>query len=192
VLPGNHIEDIYFYEFDEAHNLRSSFHAQSADYENGQWIMEDINETLLNDASIESRHHVRAGWDSLIDPEIINIVTIKPQFLTMLGLANYINYLRQNAQNALLYEQALWVKLITPFTIISMIVLAVPLVQGRIRETNVGYQVFVGAMIGILFHFINQISLNAGVVYNIPPSISVTAPTLILIAVIIYLLRRKV
>ncbi|NNE39190.1 MAG: LPS export ABC transporter permease LptG [Gammaproteobacteria bacterium] len=191
VLPGNHIEDIYFYEFDEAYNLRSSFHAQSADYENGKWIMEDINETLLNDSAIESQHYVKAGWDSLIDPEIINVVTIKPQFLTMLGLANYINYLRQNAQNALLYEQALWVKLITPFTIIAMIVLAVPLVKGRIRETSVGYQVFIGAMIGILFHLINQISLNAGIVYNISPAISVTAPTLVLISVIIYLLRPK-
>ncbi len=191
VLPGNHIEDIYFYEFDEAHNLRSSFHAQSADYENGKWIMEDINESLLNVNSIESRHYATAGWDSLIDPEIINVVTIKPQFLTMLGLANYITYLKQNAQNALLYEQALWVKLITPFTIIAMIVLAVPLIQGRIRETSVGYQVFAGGLIGVLFHFINQISLNVGIVYSIPPAISVTAPTVFLVGVITFLLRRK-
>ena len=134
VLPGNRIEDIYFYDFDERNNLRSSFHAQRAEYDNDQWMMEDINESVLRDTRIESRHYDRAAWESLIDPEIINVVTIKPQFLTMLGLANYINYLRRNAQSALLYEQALWVKLITPFTIMAMIVLAVPLVQGRIRE----------------------------------------------------------
>ncbi len=191
VLPGNRIEDIYFYEFDSSYKLRSSFHAASAEYEDGLWVMEDINESLLTDTLIKSRHHTKAAWDSLIDPEIINVVTVKPQFLTMLGLANYINYLKQNAQSSQQYEQALWAKLITPITIIAMIILAVPLVQGRVKQSGVGYQVFVGAMAGIIFHILNQISLNIGIVYNVRPAISVTAPTILLCVIIIYLLRSK-
>jgi lipopolysaccharide export LptBFGC system permease protein LptF len=44
-------------------------------------------------------------------------------------------------------------------------------------------------MVGILFHISNQISQNLGIVYQIPAEISVTAPTIILVMIILYLLR---
>ena len=189
VLSGNRIEDIYFYEFDNEYSLRSSFHADSAEYSDGQWMMQNINESLVSDKKVESRNFNKAAWDSLINPDIINVVTVKPQYLTMLGLANYINYLKQNAQDPQFYEQALWVKLVKPFSIIAMILLAIPLVQAGSSKMAVGQRVFIGTMAGIVFHISNQISQNLGVVYQIPAVISVTAPTLILVLIIIYLLR---
>jgi lipopolysaccharide export system permease protein len=189
VLPGNRIEDIYFYDFDNNYNLISSFHAESAEYLDDQWMMKDINESLVSDEKVESRYFNKAAWNSLINPEIINVVTVKPQYLTMLGLANYINYLNQNAQDAQLYEQALWIKMVKPFSIVAMIIMAIPLVQGRSRDIAVDQRVFIGAMVGILFHISNQISQNLGIVYQIPAEISVTAPTIILVMIILYLLR---
>jgi lipopolysaccharide export system permease protein len=189
VLPGNRIEDIYVYEFDRDHNLLSSFHAGNAVYTEGQWLMEDINQSLLGEDAVQSRTVTQDKWRSLLNPEIINVVTVKPQYLSVLGLVNYIRYLKQNAQNAQLYEQALWVKLVKPFSIMAMIALAVPLISGKTRTLAVGQRVFIGALAGIIFHIITQISENLGVVYQIPPLISVTTPTLLLIGLILYLLR---
>ena len=54
-----------------------------------------------------------------------------------------------------------------------------------------GQRVFIGALIGIVFHICNEIASHLGVVYEIDPSISVTAPTLILIVIIFFLLRER-
>jgi len=188
-LPDNRIEQIYLYEFDDDDVLRSSLYAESAVYSNGQWLMEDVEESMISDDKIEKRVLKHAAWESLINPEMINIVTVKPQYLTLVGLARYINFLKGNSQSTLLYEQALWKKLITPFTIFAMIVLAVPMVRGHSRFTTIGHRVFLGALAGVIFHLCNQVSGNLGVVYGINPALSVTLPTILLIVLICYLVR---
>jgi lipopolysaccharide export system permease protein len=144
---------------------------------------------VITDAGVTSRETQQARWESLLDPEIINIVTVKPQYLTLPGLVNYIGYLRQNAQNTVLYEQALWAKLVKPFSIIAMLMLAVPLVRGQARSAALGQRVFTGTLAGLIFHLCNQISANLGVVYHIHPALSVMAPTLLLFILIAMLIR---
>lgn len=189
VLPGNKVEDIYFYEFDDENRLRSSIFAESADYVEGKWLMKNISQSLISEDKVTLRKLGLAEWESLLNPEMINFVIVKPQYLTLWGLVDYISYLKQNAQNSLLYEQALWAKLVRPFSIIAMIVLAVPLVRGNSRFNAVGQRVFIGALIGIVFHICNEVASHLGVVYEIHPSLSVTAPTLILIFILFFLLR---
>ena len=188
-LPDNRVEQIYFYEFDDDDVLRSSLYAESAVYSDGQWLMEDVEESMISDDKVEKRVLKHVAWESLINPEMISIVTVKPQYLTLVGLARYINFLKGNNQSTLLYEQALWKKLITPFSIFAMIVLAVPMVQGHSRFTAIGHRVFLGALVGIIFRLCNQLSGNLGVVYGINPVLSVTLPTILLIALICYLVR---
>ena len=190
VLSGDRIEQIYIYQFDDGGALRSTVYAGSADYKDGRWSMQDIVESTISTTRVENRSMQMATWESLLNPEIINVVIVKPQYLTLPGLVNYIDYLRHNAQDTRLYEQALWAKIVKPFSILAMIILAVPLVRGNARSTAVGQRVFMGAWAGIIFHLANQISVNLGVVYQIHPAISVVVPTILLYLLIISLLRN--
>lgn len=189
-LPGNRVEDVYVYKFDGHNRLSSSVYAKSAEYRNGQWQMHGIRESVIGDQKVVRRNIKQATWDSLLDPDMINLILVKPQFLAIWELAGYIRYLRQNAQNTQLYEQALWTKLVRPFSILAMIILAVPLVRGHSRFGTVGQRVFLGAFAGIIFHLCNQVSEHLGVVYGISPAISVVMPTLVLILILGYLLHE--
>jgi lipopolysaccharide export system permease protein len=190
ILPGNRVEEIYIYEFDAANRLRSSTHASRASYVDRKWLLEDLRQTILDDAVVRSRTMERAAWESMLDPEMINLVVVEPQYLTMVGLARYISHLRQNAQNTQRYEQALWTKLVRPLTILAMIVLAVPLVRGHARFNVIGQRVFAGALIGVVFHIVDQAAGHVGVVYGVPAALSAAAPTLLLVGILAYLLRR--
>lgn len=191
ILPGDRIEQIYIYEFDDEDKLRSSIFANEAEYTDQQWLLTDIQQTIIGDDEITNQTLKRARWDSLLDPEMINFVIVKPQFLTIWGLIKYIDFLEQNAQDTLLYEQALWSKLIKPFSIIAMILLAILLVHSNSRYTAVGQRVFIGALVGILFHIVNQTSGHMGVVYEINPALSTTIPTILLLSIVIILLQRE-
>ncbi len=191
VLPDNRIEEIYLYEFDRENRLHSSIYAERAVYADQQWLMENIQESIISEEKVDQRFLKRAAWESLLNPEMINLLTVKPQYLTLWELAAYINYLKQNVQNTMLYEQAFWTKLVRPVSILAMIVLAVPLIRGHARSVAIGQRVFTGALAGIIFHLGNQISANLGIVYQVHPAVSVMLPTLLLVLLIILLMLRE-
>lgn len=190
ILPGNRLEDIYIYEFDENDDLRTSTYAGSARYADGQWLLENIKQSVITPEHVTRNEIKLAAWNSLLNPDVINLVTIKPQYLTMFGLFEYINYLKKNNQNSHQYEQALWSKIINPFTILVMILFAVPLVKSYARMVAVSQRVFVGCFIGISFHILNQVSSQMGVVYSINSFISATVPTII-VSVIVFSMIYK-
>jgi lipopolysaccharide export system permease protein len=191
VLPDNKVEDLYIYEFDDAHRLRNSIFAQRASFTDGQWLLHDISQTSITAETATTVRLEAAIWESQLDPGMFNFVSIEPQRLTFRGLYQYIKYLGLNAQDTSRYEQALWAKLIKPFSIVAMILLAIPLVQTHARYTLVARQVFVGAFAGIMFHICNQISGHLGIVYNFPPLLSVAAPTVMLSGFIFFSLLKR-
>jgi len=192
ILPGDRMEDIYIYEFDKNYLLRTSTYAKYAKYDKDQWILEDIEKTSLHEDHVSIENINRAAWESILDPDVINLVTIKPQYLTLWGLFDYIHYLKQNEQNSLQYEQALWAKLVNPFIIVFMIILSIPLVRSNSRTIVVGQRVFIGCLAGIIFHLCNQIAGHLGVVYEINPALSATFPAMLLSAMVFWLLHRHV
>ena len=189
ILPGKRVEQIYIYEFDDNSRLRTSTRARQARYVQDRWLLENISQTIMDGESIQKRQLKQAAWESLLDPEMLNLIIIEPQYLTLVGLFGYIKYLHENAQDSRLYEQALWVKLVRPFSILAMIILAVPMVRVHMRSMPVGQRVFQGALAGVIFHILSQASGNMGMVYGIASAISVAAPTVVLAGVLLWLLR---
>jgi len=190
ILPGDRIENIQIYEFDDSNRLRVSTHAEAAEYRDGAWLLQGIEQTELQDERVVSRQVDRAAWGSLLSPDLINVVVIKPQNLTLWGLVKYIRYLRGNAQNTLQYEQALWVKLSYPLAIAAMVFLAIPIVLSGIGTSTTGQRIMLGALIGLVFHIVNQASSQLGLLLNLNQFLSAVMPTLLVVAVGLVLMQR--
>jgi len=191
ILPGDRVEEIYIYEFDRNHQLRSSIHAKHAEYDQDRWVLNDILKTEISEEQITTTRYETAEWEALLNPEVINMVTIKPRYLSVHGLINYIDYLKANNQNSKLYVQAFWSKLINPFAIIAMILLAICVVKCEGRPIGLGQRVFIGALLGITFHLVNQVTGHLGIVYGIPAFISVSLPTILVFSYVIYTISKN-
>lgn len=191
ILPGNELQEIYIYEFDDSNHLRSSIRADSARYEDEQWILEDIVQSVIHENHLEQRQIKRAAWDTLLSPSLVDLVVVEPQHLSLWNLYSYIQYLNKNEQNSLVYEQALWFKILKPLSIILMILIALPLVHANARNTAVGSRVFIGCLIGVMFHIFNQVCGHLGVVYEFSALFSSLLPNLILAGILYYLFQRR-
>ena len=191
ILPGDRVEQIYIYEFDSNHYLRSSIHAKHAEYDNDRWVLHDILKTDISEEAVTKTHYANAEWEALLNPEVINLVTIKPQYLSLYGLVSYIQYLKANNQSSKLYVQALWSKIVNPFAILAMILLAVCVVKCEGRAMGLGQRVFFGALIGIIFHLVNQVFGHLGTVYGVPAFISVSLPTILVLSYVYYTLNKS-
>ena len=85
-------------------------------------MLHNILRTEISKNKIKKYEYKNAEWDALLNPEVIGLVTIKPRYLSLYGLINYINHLKLNNQDSRLYDQALWQKALNPIMILIMIV----------------------------------------------------------------------
>ncbi len=191
ILPGDRVEEIYIYEFDEDHQLRSSIRAKNAEYDQDRWILHDILKTEISEQQVTTEHFETAEWEALLNPEVIDMIIIKPRYLSMVGLISYIKYLKANNQSSKLYVQAFWSKIVNPFAIIAMILLAICIVKCEARPVGLGQRVFIGALLGVSFHLINQVTGHLGIVYGIPAFVSMTLPTVLIFSYIFYTLNER-
>lgn len=190
ILPGNRVEGIFIYAFDDAHHLLHSTHAKRASYQDGRWLLEDINLTRFTSNRVKRKHIDKAAWDSMLNPELVNLVAVKPNNLSVRDLNKYINYLTTNSQNSLQYSQALWFKSLYPLTTAVMIFLAIPIVLNAPRSVTLGQRILIGAAIGLLFHIFTKAVSHLGIVLNINPALSITVPTLLTFLAALLMLQR--
>jgi lipopolysaccharide export system permease protein len=192
ILPGDQLENIYIYEFDADNRLRISTHAKRAKYDDTQWVLEGISQTILEDRKITKRVVDMATWNSLLKPDLITMIAIKPDSLSIWNLVKYIGFLSNNGQNSLRYEHALWVKLTYPLATAVMVFLAIPMVLGSGRATNVGQSILLGGLAGLGFHLLNQAAGHLGIVFELPPILSAAGPVMIMLILGLGLLKRTV
>jgi len=190
ILPGDQLRDVYIYEFDRENRLRQSTYAEFARYAGSEWVLQNISQTVLDDNGLQKRTLPEAAWDSILKPDLLQMVTINPDSLPIWSLFKYSRFLRNNGQSAQRYLHVMWLKLTYPLASVVMVVLAVPMVLRANRNVTVGQRVLVGALIGLGFHLLNQAAGHLGVVYEIPPFLSATGPALLMSVVAMYLLAR--
>jgi lipopolysaccharide export system permease protein len=191
VLPGQRLGDINIYEFDDRHQLRIATHAQSARFEKGRWMLDGIVQSHLSEDGVDTRQLARATWESLISPELINVLSVTPDRLSTWELHKYIDYLRGNGQDVEPYELAFWNRMVWPLSTAMMTFLAIPFVFGSLRNVSMGQRMLTGSMVGIGFYLFNQTFNQVGLVYNFNPVLSALLP-LSLFAMLSWILIRKV
>ena len=114
VLPDASLEDINIYEFDANFNLRTITKAESGQFIDGQWKLQDITQKIIHAKKIETLEIDKGSWKSRMRPEMINALIISPEKMSTINLFKFINYLKKNNQKSTKYDVALWEKIIHP------------------------------------------------------------------------------
>ena len=190
VNPGNRMEQVFVYEFDGSRRLRVATHATEATFDGGVWHLREVAQTRFDGDRVTGRSMGRARWESQFEPDMVNLVALRPESLSALGLLRYIRHLESNMQSAERFELALWTKLAYPIATGVMVLLAVPLVLGRLYRAGLGARMLAGAILGLGFHIANQTIGHLGLVYDLHPVFTALAPTALFLAVALWLLRR--
>lgn len=190
ILPGARLQDIYIYEFTPERRLRLATHAAFALYQGDHWELHDIQQSQFLEDRVVSHTLERASWDSLLNPGLLRVVTVRPAMLSAWGLYRYIRFLNDNGQSAIPYEAAFWGKLAMPLSTLAMVLLTAPFVFGVLRNLGIGQRIFAGSLIGVVFFLLNRVFEHMTLVYGLPPLFAAFFPTLAVLAVAGWSLRR--
>lgn len=179
VLPGPQLLDITIYEFDDNLRLQRLISAHSATYQNGYWQLEQVKESRIEPQGVTTQAMDRAEWQSILQPEVVEVLSVKPEDLAASALARYVTYLDENSLDSERYRLAFWVKVVTPFSTLVMLLIAIPFVFGSLRSAHAGTRLLVGVLLGMGFYLMNQALNHVGLVYGLPPLLSALVPTLV-------------
>ncbi len=190
VLPDATLERINIYEFDSQFNLRTIVNAEKGAYEEGEWRLENITQTILYENSVKKKSIPMGSWKSLMRPEMMNALIISPEKMSSFNLYKFISYLKINNQKSTKYEVALWEKIIHPLMPLVMIIFAVPF--GFLQERSGGkfFKMFIGIIIGIAYQITNTLIRHISLLNDWHPFISSLVPTLIFLCLGLYLIKR--
>jgi len=192
LLSDGRASGVHLYRFDAQGRLQESTSARQGVYQNNAWKLERVTHTFFSDKGISRENEESLVWNSTLTPDVIDVVAIPPENLSILDLQDYIKYLHENELESQRYELSYWVRIVTPFATAGMILLAIPFVFGSLRSVGVGQRIVVGALIGIGFYLFNGIFSRLGVVYNLSPMVSAIIPTiLVYISWFILMLRLR-
>lgn len=192
------------FEFDEQGHLLRLIRSKSAEYRDDAWVLHDAvavvypNVDVTNHAPMTKRIEMRPADEivvkSSIGPDILNVMTSKPENMSMRDLDRYVSHLAKNNQQTEQYEIAFWTKVFYPIATLVMLALSMPFAYMNARSGGMAIKIFLGVMIGIVFYALNNLFSYLGAVNTWSPiavSITPTAFMLMAAAVAMYVVERR-
>ena len=145
--------------------------------ENESWDLKSVRQTDLSATQVKSKSFEFTNWQSLIRPELLNILLVVPEKMSAWNLYSYINHLSKNKQKTSRYEIALWAKIIYPIACAVMILIALPFGFIQQRAGGVGAKIFAGIILGILYQVMNRVFVHLGLLNDWSAFTSAMMPT---------------
>jgi lipopolysaccharide export system permease protein len=153
------------------------------------WQLEKPKTTVFGD------NQVVAGaqedfWQSELVPNLLSVVAIDSDELSLRELRSYIRYLDEQHQDARIAKLSFWKRALQPLAMIGLVLIAVSFIFGSLRETTMGYRLFFGVMLGMAFRFSQSILGPTSIVYGFAPWVAIALPIVICWGLGFFLLSR--
>jgi len=178
VLPDTSLQNVSIYEFDENFLLRGITAAKRAIYlQEGSWQLEGVMETRFDKQGAQIIQQARQQWHSGITPDILRVLMVVPEQMSAWNLYLYTQHLKENRQESVRYEIEMWNKLVYPFSVMVMMLLALPFASHQKRQGGISGKIFTGIVLGLSFYFIGRLFAHLGSLNNWQPFLSASTMT---------------
>lgn len=192
-VDDEELDGVNVWRFDDENKLQTIVYAAGANYIGDQvWQMNDAILTHMDgDVQLSKEEFPTYNWKTTLEPDKLDIVTVKPEELSLSGIFDYVNYLKASEQEASRYELAFWRKLTQPVSIAVMMLLALSFVFGPLRSVTMGARIISGIVAGFSFYISSEFFGPLSIVYELPAIVGAVAPSLLFLVIAIMLLQRK-
>lgn len=185
------LTDIYIFELDQQDNLVLITKAGKAKYTgNKLWYLQNIKQTKITNGQVFSDNKNKMHWNTSIDPDLLDVVVVKPDNMSLYNLFMYISFLRDNNQKSQTFELAFWSRLINPLVTLIMLMVSIPFVVDTKHNIGVGKKIMLGIIIGMAFNIFDKLIGHAGMVYNYNPVLMAVLPSMAMFCGVVYAVYR--
>ncbi|TDJ24986.1 MAG: LPS export ABC transporter permease LptG [Gammaproteobacteria bacterium] len=166
--------------FDEQMHLKVLRRAARAEFvvgEDSHWRLFDVMETRIDETGTQVERFDELRWDGRVDPRLLSVrVLVEPRKLSLSNLYYQIEYMVREGLNPSAYQLAFWGKILQPFSVLGLALLAFTFVLGPLREVGIGVRLSVGILVGLAFKYLQDLFAPMSIVYDLPTVLAVALP----------------
>jgi len=197
LLPSGNVRDVVVYELDKDQNVAALLNAEGGSFAQGELQLTNVTSNAIAPDALQALGDARPTTEgpvtvqtqqsrtlsTSLTPQLLMARVLTPERMSMVNLWHYIDYLQSNRLSTDRQVVAVWRKLIYPVTLLIMVAIAAPISVMQTRRGGVGGKVFAGILAGVTFFMLNQLALNAGMLYAWPPWATAVMPNLVVFGI---------
>ena len=197
IAPGGEsLFGVTRYEVDDSRQITASSFAESAHYisdaqrSESYWQLSNIRETEIRHGNLTTQNHLQEDWHIDLSPELLSVLVVEPDRQSISGLYRFARFFEAEGLDAATYFLAFWKKLLQPIATAALVLMAISFVFGPLREATMGFRVFVGIGIGLVFTILQRMMEPASLLFGFSPLLAVILPILLCLGVGAYVMQR--
>ncbi len=191
LLPNGVARSVEIYQLDEAGRLASAIAAKSAIPSADQWLLKQVKQTIIGDQTIRTVAYDEMIYAGNLSHQLLEALMIEPRQMSSSDLYSYLAFLDENELDTSTVSLTFWQKIMAPFTVLIMCVLGLPFVLGSQRQNNTGQRLMLGILLGLTYVVADRLLIQLGSQMNINPFVNALSPSLLFLALAVYLLIKK-
>lgn len=188
-VPG----DIQLFEFNDDGQLVRALRADSAEVSRDRrWQFRNVREKTLGDGRFHASSHDTLEIKNLWSSDELPTLSIHGDSMSLSVLYNYATFRAANNQPWEKHLNTFWQKLLMPFTVAAMVLLATPISASVTagRDRSFGINIGIGAVVGIVFYLGTQIIFALGQLLGWSIPLVAALPATIIFLCALVMLRR--
>ena len=155
------------------------------------WELQQVERTIFGDNRLQTVSYDRLIYKGSLSPQLLEVLMVKPEQMSISDLYIYLNFLDENKLNAKAEQLIFWQKVFSPLAVIVMCLLAFPFVLGVQRQGNTGQRLLIGILLGLAFVVVERLVTQLAVHSGVNVILVALLPSLIFLAIAIYLLTKR-
>lgn len=124
-------------------------------------------------------------------PESVYLLTRDAEDLSLTQLYEHRQFMRQQQNRSLTHELAFWQKLLSPLSVLSLVIVACSFIFGSLRTHSLGLRIVVALLFGLLFSYLQDLVGFISLATGFSPFLMVLLPIIASALLGGYLLKRQ-
>lgn len=155
-----------------------------------QWRLFEVDSlTLANQTVVKNLHQTTLTLP--IAKDSVSLLTREPDDMSISDLYAHANLMTHQGTNSPRHTLAFWQKLLSPFAVLSLVLVACSFVFGSLRSQSLGLRIVVALLVGLLFSYAQDLAGFVALAANLPPLVMVSMPILAVGLLGIIMIARK-
>ncbi len=182
-----HIDDIQMMQFDNQARLTNTMTAQAGDFlpqslsKAPMWRLKQVYLTrVLPDGSLSRTLQPTYDIPLNLEPRFVHLLTSEPSALAPTQLWQYMHYMQQQGSVPASYKLAWWQKLMAPFALAVLVIVACSFVFGPLRQQSIGFRIVIALFVGLGFRYLQDFLGYMSLIYTVSPAWFVVVPLILL------------
>jgi lipopolysaccharide export system permease protein len=177
--PDASLVGVHLYEFDASFNLKVMRRADTAQWQDGKWMLRHVMQTQVEANATRTSLQPDQAWISTVTPDLLAVLMVVPERMATTALYSYIQHLEENLQDSKRYRIAFWGKLAYPVAVPVMLVLALVFAFHPPRQGGTGGRLLTGILIGLGFYLSSRLAGQIGLLQDWPAAAPAIIPILV-------------